>query len=197
MKNTATTSNSTAKSLAQNKLLIISFVEGSCVMVAELAGGKMLAPFYGTSLYVWASTLALTLGGLTIGYYLGGELSKRDLEKRQKALFTILAIASTLVMIMPMLADFIMKRTMDMSFLTGVITSQFIFLLPPIMGMGMVSPLLISMIAEHNASGKAAGLVYAVSTLGGVISTLLTGFWLVPVVGISLPCIVIGALLLI
>ncbi|MBS1781068.1 MAG: fused MFS/spermidine synthase [Bacteroidetes bacterium] len=197
MKNTATTSNSAAKSLAQNKLLIISFVEGSCVMVAELAGGKMLAPFYGTSLYVWASTLALTLGGLTIGYYLGGELSKRDLEKRQKALFTILAIASALVMIMPMLADFIMKRTMDMSFLTGVITSQFIFLLPPIMGMGMVSPLLISMIAEHNASGKAAGLVYAVSTLGGVISTLLTGFWLVPVVGISLPCIVIGALLLI
>jgi predicted membrane-bound spermidine synthase len=179
----------------RNKLLLLSFFEGSCVMVAELAGGKMLAPFYGTSLYVWASTLALTLGGLTIGYYVGGELSKRDLAARQKALFITLATASALVIIMPMLANFIMSRTLDMSFLTGVIVSQLFFLVPPILGMGMVSPLLIGLIGEHNNSGKAAGLVYAISTLGGVIATMLTGFWLVPVVGISMPCIVAGALL--
>ncbi len=186
----------TGTGIARNKLLLLSFFEGSCVMVAELAGGKMLAPFYGTSLYVWASTLALTLGGLTIGYYVGGELSKRDLTGRQKALFLTLSIAAALVMVMPMLANFIMQRTMDMSFLTGVIISQLFFLMPPIMGMGMVSPLLISLIAEHNNSGKAAGLVYAISTLGGVIATMITGFWLVPVVGISLPCIISGALLL-
>ncbi|MBS1773770.1 MAG: fused MFS/spermidine synthase [Bacteroidetes bacterium] len=184
-----------AASLSQQRLLILSFFEGSCVMVAELAGGKMLAPYYGTSLYVWASTLALTLGGLTLGYYIGGELSKREIDSRKKTLFTILAVASALVLVMPMLADFIMKRTLDMSFLTGVIISQTVFLLPPVMGMGMVSPLLISMIAEHNNSGKAAGLVYAVSTLGGVIATMLTGFWLVPLVGIAKPCIVIGAVL--
>lgn len=184
-----------ALSIPRNRLLLLSFFEGSCVMIAELGGGKMLAPFYGTSLYVWASTLALTLGGLTIGYYLGGELSKRDLAQRQKALFLTLAIASGLVIVMPMLANFIMMRTLDMSFLTGVIISQLFFLMPPIMGMGMVSPMLISLIAENNNSGKAAGLVYAISTLGGVIATMITGFWLVPVVGISMPCIISGALL--
>jgi predicted membrane-bound spermidine synthase len=88
-----------------------------------------------------------------------------------------------------------MQQTLEMDFLTGVIISQLFFLLPPIIGMGMVSPMLISMIAEHNESGKAAGLVYAVSTLGGVIATMLTGFWLVPLIGISVPCVVIGALL--
>ena len=41
-------------------------------MAIELAGAKMVAPFYGTSLYVWASVLAVTLGGLTTGYFLGG-----------------------------------------------------------------------------------------------------------------------------
>lgn len=187
--------NTASPVLSQKKLLALSFVEGSCVMVAELAGGKMLAPFYGTSLYVWASTLAITLGGLTMGYYIGGELSKRDLAARKKALFLTLAVASALVIIMPVWANFIMQRTLDMDFLTGVIISQLFFLLPPIVGMGMVSPMLISMIAENNQSGKAAGLVYAVSTLGGVIATMLTGFWLVPLVGISIPCVVVGALL--
>ena len=41
-------------------------------MAVELAGAKMIAPFYGTSLYVWASVLAVTLGGLTTGYFIGG-----------------------------------------------------------------------------------------------------------------------------
>lgn len=177
------------------KLLLLSFIEGSCVMVAELAGGKMLAPFYGTSLYVWASTLAITLGGLTIGYYFGGKLSNDVVEKRKKSLFFTLAAASALVIVMPVWANFIMKQTMDLSFLTGLVISQTCFLLPPILGMGMVSPLIISLIGETKNSGTAAGSVYAISTLGGVIATLLTGFWLVPLIGISIPCIFVGALL--
>lgn len=177
------------------KLLLLSFFEGSCVMVAELAGAKMLAPFFGTSLYVWASTLAITLTALTIGYYIGGELSKKGHEQRQRYLFLTLAIASALVVFMPVLAKFIMQATIDMDFLTGLVLSQIIFLLPPILGMGMVSPLLIGLIGESRDSGKAAGLVYAISTLGGVISTLLAGFWLVPVIGISVPCVVIGIIL--
>lgn len=189
--------NTTTVIPPQKRLLLLSFIEGSCVMVAELAGGKMLAPFYGTSLYVWASTLAITLGGLTIGYYLGGEWSKMELPKRKKRLFTTLSVASALVIIMPVIANFIMQRTLDMDFLVGLVVSQIFFLLPPILGMGIVSPMLISLIAEKNESGKAAGMVYAISTLGGVIATLITGFWLVPVIGISIPCVVIGALLLI
>jgi predicted membrane-bound spermidine synthase len=187
--------NAAPTTIAQQKLLLLSFIEGSCVMVAELAGGKMLAPFFGTSLYVWASTLAVTLGALTIGYYFGGELSRKGHEERHKALFITLAAASALVVLMPVIANFVMQHTIQMSFLPGLVMSQVVFLLPPIMGMGMVSPLLIGLIGESKDSGKAAGLVYAISTLGGVIGTLLAGFWLVPVIGISIPCVVIGALL--
>ena len=179
------------------KLLLLSFIEGSCVMVAELAGGKMLAPFYGTSLYVWASTLAITLGGLTIGYYVGGNLCNNDIPKRQKYLFFIIAVAAALVILMPPWANFIMKQTLDLNFLTGLVISQLGFLLPPVLGMGMVSPLIISLIGESRNSGTAAGSVYAISTLGGVIATLLTGFWLVPLIGISIPCIIAGSLLFI
>ena len=56
----------------RNILLLVAFIEGGAVMAIELAGAKMVAPFYGTSLYVWASVLAVTLSGLTTGYFLGG-----------------------------------------------------------------------------------------------------------------------------
>jgi hypothetical protein len=56
----------------RNLLLLVAFIEGGSVMAIELAGAKMVAPFYGTSLYVWASVLAVTLGGLTTDYFLGG-----------------------------------------------------------------------------------------------------------------------------
>lgn len=178
-------------------LLILSFIEGGCVMVAELAGAKMLAPFYGTSLYVWASTLAITLGGLTAGYYMGGNLSNDTLEKRKKNLSLILSVASALVIIMPVWASFVMTHTIDMSFLPGLVLSEMSFLFLPVFGMGMISPLIIGLIGETKNSGSAAGSVYAISTLGGILATLLTGFWLVPLIGISIPCVVVGALLLV
>lgn len=178
-------------------LLLLSFFEGACVMVAELAGGKMLAPFYGTSIYVWASTLSITLGGLTIGYYIGGRLSEGKLENRLRQLFLITCLAAGLVIIMPVWANFIMARTVEMDFLQGLVLSQFCFLILPIVGMGMVSPLIIGLIGEVQNSGKAAGLVYAISTLGGIVATMLTGFWFIPAFGISVPCMIAGALLII
>jgi spermidine synthase len=180
-----------------NGLLLLSFIEGACVMVAELAGGKILAPFYGTSIYVWASTLAVTLGGLAVGYFLGGRFSQLPGDKRRQRLFTTIAIGAALVIIMPMWAKTVMQATMDMDFLTGLVVSQITFLLLPIIAMGIVSPLIIGLISEQNESGKAAGMVYAISTVGGILGTMLAGFWLVPVVGISIPCIVAGALLLV
>ncbi len=43
-------------------------------MAVELVGAKLLAPYFGTSLYVWAAALGTTLGGLTLGYFFGGRL---------------------------------------------------------------------------------------------------------------------------
>ncbi len=60
--------------LHKNKLYTISFVEGASVMAAEICGAKLLAPFFGSSLYVWSSVMAITLGGLASGYFIGGKL---------------------------------------------------------------------------------------------------------------------------
>ena len=56
-------------------LLVVSAVEGAALMAVELIGARVVAPTYGSSLYVWSAVLAMTVGGLTIGYALGGRVS--------------------------------------------------------------------------------------------------------------------------
>jgi predicted membrane-bound spermidine synthase len=97
---------------------------------------------------------------------------------------------------MPFWARTIIGATMGMGLLQGVIISQLLFLLPAIAAMGAVSPLIISLLSEHVGSGQSAGSVYAISTVGGILATLLAGFWVIPTQGISIPTVVAGVVLL-
>lgn len=51
---------------SRTRLVVLSFIEGGCIMLVELAGTKMLAPWFGTSLYVWSAVLGVTLGGIDV-----------------------------------------------------------------------------------------------------------------------------------
>lgn len=176
-------------------LLTLSFIEGGSVMACELIGAKLLAPFFGTSLYVWAAALALTLGGLTVGYFFGGRLSKKY-NGSKKVLFYILIIAAALLAIMPFTSDLIMARTIDFSLEGGAITSLFIFMFPPLVFMGMVSPVIINLLTtEADSAGNSAGTVYAISTLGGILYTFLMGFYIIPNFGLKMPAVISGIVL--
>ena len=179
----------------KNYLLLLSFLEGGAVMVCELIGAKLLAPFFGTSLYVWAAALALTLGGLTLGYYLGGKLSKKY-SNNTNLLYIVLSIAGLLLVLMPFSSSIIMDQTINMSLEAGAICSLFVFMLPPLMFMGMVSPIIINLLTNDvNAAGNNAGNVYAISTLGGITLTFLMGFWIIPNWGLTSPAVISGIIL--
>lgn len=164
-------------------------------MACELIGAKLLAPFFGTSLYVWAAVLALTLGGLTAGYFLGGRLSKKYAGS-SKLLYRVLIVAGLLLVIMPFSADLIMDATINLSLEMGAISSLLIFMLPPLIFMGMVSPIIINLLTEEaDSAGNNAGNVYAISTLGGILMTFLMGFYIIPEFGLTYPAVITGLLL--
>ncbi len=165
-------------------------------MATELTGARVLAPLFGASLYVWSAVLAITLSGLAVGYFAGGRLSaKGNLEKK---LLYILIFAALFIMIMPVAGKFMRVFAFHLSLLSAVSLSALVILFPPLMFMGMVSPLIISLlINEHKGGGKRAGEVYAVSTVGGIIFTFLTGFWLLPSFGIDKLMLVLGGFLMI
>lgn len=165
-------------------LYLVSFFEGGALMAVELLGAKMIAPYYGTSLYVWSAVLACTLGGLALGYLAGGLLSNRG--KGEKPLYTIVALSALLTFLLPFTGKFIMEATMNLSLKTGITLSAFVLLTPPVFLFGMVSPLIINLLSTvASRVGRAAGTVYAVSTTGGICATFLTGFYLAPFIGIK------------
>ena len=183
--------------LSNKKLLLsLAFIEGACVMAVELLGAKMIAPFFGSSLYVWASVLGVTLFALMVGYYLGGYFSEK--WKNQNGVLWILLAGGTLIALMPYSSMWIMTTMIDSSIQVGSTVSVIVFLMPPLIFMGMTSPMLINLInSSVDKSGKTAGLVYAISTMGGIFGTFLIGFYLLPNYGINWPCLIFSAAIMI
>lgn len=179
----------------QKKLLWLSFIEGAAVMAAELCGARLLAPVFGSSLYVWASVMGITLGALAAGYFFGGYYST-DSTKNSKRLFLILNTAAVFLMTMPLIAHYLVPRISYLPFLPGVVSSSFILLFFPVFLLGASSPFFIALqSAEPSKAGQVSGTIYAVSTTGGILATFLCGFWLIPMMGLNACLLVFGSLL--
>lgn len=165
-------------------LFLVAFVEGGALMAVEIVGAKLVGPFYGSSLYVWAAVLGLTLGGLTTGYFFGGIVSQRMPHRR--TLFTILLVSALLVAVMPWSAQFVMEATLGLELKAGITLSSLVFLFPPLVCFGMVSPMVIRLVSTHDHKiGHAAGTVYAVSTIGGIVTTYFVAFYAIQSIGMQ------------
>lgn len=162
-------------------------------MAAELLGAKMMAPYFGSSLYVWSAVMAVTLLGLATGYFMGGIYSEK--KNPEKILYRVLVFAATFTVAMPFISKFAFLFFGKMNLEIAVTISSLLILFPPVMMMGMVSPLIIINISNYLSPGRAAGTVYAISTVGGILATFLYGFFIIPNFGLSTPALVTGIIL--
>ncbi|HEY6191209.1 MAG TPA: fused MFS/spermidine synthase [Bacteroidota bacterium] len=182
------------KRIAASTYLLLAFIEGAAVISVELLGAKMLTPFFGNSLIVWASVIGVTITFLTIGYYAGGLLSRGANPDLYLALAFLSAAA--LITFMSTWAHTMFGWFQASSVYSASIVSASLLLGPPLFAFGTTSPLVIRQLSRQVAeAGKKAGLVYAVSTVGGIVFTFLAGFVLIPALGITIPLYIIACLL--
>jgi predicted membrane-bound spermidine synthase len=166
-------------------LSFVLLIEGGALMAVELMGAKLVAPFYGNSLYVWTAVLMVTVLGLTLGYYAGGRFAKR--RPSETKLFVILGISAVLVLGLPVTASISIAFTKGMDLILGICITCILLLLPPMLCFGTVGPMVVRLMSSRlETIGKTAGTVYFTSTLGGIAATFFVGLYLIPVAGLRL-----------
>jgi spermidine synthase len=175
-----------AKPGGQFALKMLVFWAGGVLMGLEIAGSRVLAPHFGNSVFVWGSLISVFLIALSAGYYLGGRIA--DQHPSRLLLNSICVAVSLWIFGVAFLSyDFCQALAgAGLGEQSGpLVASMALFLLPGI-GMGMVSPYAIRLAAQSLASvGQISGTLYALSTLGSIVGTLLTTFVLIPMFGLS------------
>lgn len=178
------------------KYIPLILVEGATVMAVELCGAKLLSPLYGGSLFVWAAILAVTLGALAFGYYYGGVLSSK-VEPQQK-LFTVVIMAAICIALMPFLASYVVPYISYIELKLAIILSASLLIFLPIFFLGCTTPLLVRLnTLSAETAGLVSGKVYSISTVGGIVSTLLCGFFLIPSLGLKITLLAFAIVLFI
>lgn len=174
--------NDSAPFSAFNNTLVMSlaFISGFIIMSIELLGGRILAPYFGSSIYVWGSIITVFMLSLSIGYLLGGKLSLKQTSLKRHGTFFISASALLLPLV------FFSNNIMETLFLIiedprygSLVVSMLLFFLPTV-ALGMIAPYSVRLLVSNSEhSGHVAGTLYFVSTLGSAIGTLATSFYLV------------------
>lgn len=169
-------------------LILLVFVAGAASLAVELSASRLLAPYFGTSLFVWANLIGLILLYLTIGYYIGGRLADR--YPRPALLYSLTTIAALLIGLIPFISRPILSwslssfATYSISVFYGSLVSVILLFAVPMILLGCVSPFAIRLRVEQiGKSGRTAGQLYAISTAGSILGTFLPVLWLIPTYG--------------
>ncbi|HSF32224.1 MAG TPA: fused MFS/spermidine synthase [Candidatus Tectomicrobia bacterium] len=166
-------------------LQLTVFVCGAVFLGLEIVGSRVLAPYFGSSIFVWGSLISIFLAGLTIGYYTGGFLADR--RPRLSSMAVLILISGLLVVLLPVMAPPVNRAIAGVDFgprLNPLLATLCLFFLPSVF-MGTVSPYAIKLAASSLATiGNTAGLIYAISTAGSIVGALLTAFYLIQLIGV-------------
>jgi MFS family permease len=165
----------------QNPLIyMLAFCSGFSIMGIELLGGRILAPFFGSSVHIWGSIITVFMLSLAIGYLIGGKLSTRSASLKRFGFIFI--IAGLLVLPIALWSKVIMEAIfifIEDSRYGSLLASTALFFLPTIV-LGMLSPYSVRLlVTDKNESGQIAGKLYFISTLGSALGTIVTSFYLV------------------
>lgn len=171
----------TPQPLFHNLLVFsLAFTSGFIIMSVELLGGRILAPYFGSSIHVWGSIITVFMLSLSIGYLCGGRLSLMQPNLRRYGLFFLGAA----LLILPIVLWG--NPVMEAIFLAiedprygSLVVSMVLFFVPTVI-LGMISPYSVRLLVlDSHSSGHVAGKLYFVSTLGSALGTLGTSFYFV------------------
>ncbi|MGH7429390.1 MAG: fused MFS/spermidine synthase, partial [Candidatus Methylomirabilaceae bacterium] len=178
-------------------LRLVVFGSGAVLMGLEIVGSRVIAPFFGSSVFVWGGLISIFLAALSLGYYLGGTMADR--WPRVTVLATLLMLAGVTILALPLVSRPVLVAFDAWNLgprLSPLLASIVLFAFPSVL-MGTTSPFAIKLVARDLATvGTSAGVLYALSTAGSIVGTIATAFFLVPTLGVRAILYLLGGILL-
>ncbi|MCS6976877.1 MAG: fused MFS/spermidine synthase [Gemmatales bacterium] len=190
----------------------VAFIASFCTLVIELVAGRILAPYVGVSLYTWTSIIGVVLAGISLGAYFGGLLADR--YPRGSTLGWLLFLSGLTSLAVPILADslgdapilrdpntetlawLVVQSGMSLLMARILVTTTLVFFVPALL-LGMISPVVVKLaVQDLEKTGNTVGKIYAFSTLGSILGTFATGFFLIEAMGTRTLLYSVGALLI-
>ena len=161
---------------------LLAFLIGAAILVLEITGSRLLAPEFGSSIFVWTAQIFTVLVALSLGYLWGGRLAdSKDgtVEVSRMLLGASLSLSLSLLfsgILLPLSALFGAK-------IGPFVFSASLFFLPCFFA-GALTPLLLRIYVHSFGSvGNDAGKLYAISTIGSMAGALLSAYLIVPFIG--------------
>ncbi len=169
-------------------LYMLVFTAGFATLGVELSASRLLDPWFGSSLIVWASLIGLILLYLTLGYWLGGKIADRS--PHLVTVLRLAAVGAFGIGLIPTLARPVLRvasqgiAALDAGLLAGSMAAMLVLFSVPVTLLGCVSPYGVRLaIRDVNGSGRIAGRLYAVSTAGSILGAFLPVLLLIPNIG--------------
>ncbi|HOV63109.1 MAG TPA: fused MFS/spermidine synthase [Spirochaetia bacterium] len=179
----------------------VVFVSSMGMMIVELVASRLIAKYFGDSLFTWAGIIGVILGGTSLGNFIGGRTADR--HRPERAVPVLLLISSVLVFSI-LLVDLLLGRivgevgsievTAGYIFRSVLVIAVLFFL--PSTALGTISPVMAKYAIESDEHvGNTVGGIYAVSSIGSIAGTFLAGFLLIPLFGIRTIVFVVALVL--
>ena len=164
-------------------LFATAFVSGAVVMALEILGSRLLAPVFGNSLFVWGALIGVILAAMSSGYATGGWLADR---RGSSVLAWLLLASGAWTFLLAGVGQPVMFKVSawieDPRW--GPCLAASILLAPPAFGLSGVLPALLRLsIADLGHLGQHTGAMIAVSTVGSLVGTWGTAFYLLTWLG--------------
>ncbi len=161
---------------------IITFIASFCTLVIEMVAGRILAPFVGVSIYTWTSIIGVILAGISVGAFIGGKLVDR--YPSRKTLGWLLLLSGIMALCIIPITHLVAAYRFPVSLMLRIfIVTSIIFFIPGCV-LGTISPVVVRLTLKNiENAGNVIGKIYALSTLGAIIGTFVTGFFLISWMG--------------
>jgi len=177
------------------KANIVVFIASFCTLVIELVAGRIMAPYVGVSLYTWTSIIGVVLAGISIGAYLGGRIADR--YPRSSTLGWLLFLSGLGAFSISPLTNLVGGAHFQTSLMTRILLITTIIFFAPSCLLGMISPVVVKLTLNNlEKTGNVVGKIYAFSTLGSILGTFATGFYLISWMGTRHILLTMGIILI-